>query len=260
MHEVLTNDIPAKQVRPEFVALLRARYRTYQDAKMTYGLFALFTIALPVTSVLLAPTYPQLKEYLALAALVLLLLDVGILDRLQKQRTKRGAKLQEEFDIKVMCLLWKPFVAGPMVDPEDVRAASAKPLSKKRESQLTPWYEPCVGEIPLAFGRLICQRTNISYDSRLRKRYAGFLLYGTIVLGIVLLFLGLAFRLDFPEMILTLGVPFTPLLGWALREHRKQTDTANTLDNLKSEFMKLWERALAGATEAELELGSSTLR
>ena len=101
MDDVLTNDIPSKQVRQEFVALLRARCRTYQDAKLTYGLFVLFTIAFPVTSVLFAPAYPQLKECLALAALVLLLLDVGIIDRLQKDRTKRGAKLQEEFDVKV---------------------------------------------------------------------------------------------------------------------------------------------------------------
>lgn len=260
MNQNHTNYIPAKQARPEFVALLRARYRTYRDAKFTQGLFVLLTIVLPVISVLLAPACPQVKEYLALTGLVLLILGIGTIDPIQKDRIKRGAKLQEEFDVKVLGMPWNRFVAGPMVDPEDVRAASARPLSKKRESQLTPWYEPCVGELPLPFGRLICQRTNISYDERLRKKYGNFLLYGTIVLGTGLLFIGLAFKLNLSEMILTVGVPFTPLLGWTLREHRKQADTAKTLVNLKSEFEKLWDKALTGADLSELELGSRELQ
>jgi hypothetical protein len=179
----LTNDISSRQVQPELVALLRARYRTYRTAKLTQALFVLLTIALPVMSVFLATAYPQVMPYLAFAAIVLLLLDTGIIDRLQKERIKRGAKLQEEFDVKVLGMSWNRFVAGSMVDHEDVRAASAKPLSQKRESELTPWYEPCVGEVPLLFGRLICQRTNISYDSRLRKKYGSALLYGAIALG-----------------------------------------------------------------------------
>lgn len=260
MNQFYTNDIPAKQTRPEFVTLLRARYRTYRDAKVTQGFFVLLTIVLPVMSVLLAPAYPQAKEYLALTGLILLLLGIGIIDRIQKDRIKKGAKLQEEFDVNVLDMPWNRFVAGSKVDPEDVRAASVRPLSEKRESQLTPWYEPCIGEIPLSFGRLICQRTNISYDERLRKKYGSYLLYGTIVLGIVLLFTGLAFELNFSEMILTVGVPFTPLLGWALREHRKQADTANTLANLKSEFAKLWDKALGGADASQLERGSRELQ
>lgn len=260
MHEPLTNDIPAQQLRPELVALMRARHRAYRDAKLTQGIFVSLTIVLPIVSVLLSPSYPQLKGYLALVALVLSLLDIGIVDRFQKDRIKRGAKLQEEFDIRVFGLPWKRFVAGSVVDPEDVRAASAKPLSPTREATLTPWYEPCVGEIPLSLGRLICQRTNISYDTRLRARYGAFLLYSAITLGIALLFVGLVLKLDFSEMILTVLVPSTPLLGWALREHTKQAETVSGLENLKTEVGKLWEEALAGAHPAELELGSRGLQ
>lgn len=254
------NDITTKQTQPELVALLRARERTYANAKSTQGKLVLLTIVLPVMSVLLAPDFPQVRPYLALAALLLLMLDTGIIERLQKDRVKRGAKLQEEFDTKVLGLPWNRFVAGAMVDHEDVHSASAKPLSQKRESELVSWYESCVSKLPLPLGRLICQRTNISYDSRLRKKYGSALLYGAIILGILLSLTGLAFKLDLSELLLSVCVPFAPVLNWTLREHRKQVDTSTALSTLKAEFEKVWEKALAGASLAELDKGSRELQ
>ncbi|QDZ28700.1 S-4TM family putative pore-forming effector [Noviherbaspirillum sp. UKPF54] len=255
-----SNDIPAKQSHPDFVALLRARYRNYRAAKRAQGSFVFLTIAIPMFSVLLAPTYPQLKPYLALAAVILLLLDVGFIDPLQKDWMKRGAKLQEEFDTKVLGIPWNRFVAGAMVDREDVHTDSAKPLPLKRESELVPWYEPCVGAVSLSFGRLICQRTNITYDARLRRRYSSAMLYGAVALFFVAFLFGLAFQLDVSGLLLTVVVPFTPLFSWALREYRKQIDTVAALTSLKSESEKLWERALSGASSAELEKVSRELQ
>jgi SMODS-associating 4TM effector domain len=249
----LSNNIPYLQARPELIALLRARYRSYQAAKLTQGIFVALTIALPIAGVLLAPEFACVKPYLVLAALALLLVDVGLIDRMQKDRMKRGAKLQEEFDTQVLSLPWNRFVAGMKVDHEDVRAASATPLPPERESGLVGWYDPCVGEVPLHFGRLVCQRTNISYDTRLRKKYGSGLLYACLGLGVALAFIGLALKLTFEELLLTLAVPFTPLFTWALREHRKQMDTTSSLTTLKSEFEKLWDKAITGGSLGDFE-------
>jgi hypothetical protein len=254
------NDIPTKQNRPHLLALLRARKRTYKAAKLTQGVFVLLTIALPVVSVFLAPDHPHLKPYLALAALALLLVDTGIIERLQKDRMKRGAKLQEAFDADVLSIPWNRFVVGARVDPEDVHSASARLLTPKREAELLDWYATCVGEIPLPVARLICQRTNISYDARLRQRYGGALLLGTVALGLLLMIVGLAFDLNFSELLLTVLVPFTPVFSWALREHRKQADTASALMNLKSECEKLWDTALNGGADTEIACGSRELQ
>lgn len=255
-----TNEITVRQSRPQLVALLRARERTYHAAKFTQGVLVLLTIALPVLSVLLAPRFPSLKPYLALAALVLLFLDTGIVERVQKERVKRGAKLIEEFDVQIFGLKWNRFIAGSQVDHEDIRRASAKCLSAKREGELASWYYACVSQVPLGFGRLICQRTNISYDARMRKKYGSTLLYGAISLGILLVVAGLAYDLNLSELMLTVGMPFAPVLAWTLREQRKQLDTATTLVTFKSEFEKIWDKALAGATEAEMEQNSRELQ
>ncbi|MCF8003889.1 MAG: hypothetical protein K9L32_06710 [Chromatiaceae bacterium] len=254
------NDIPSEQARPELVALIRARDRTYRAAKFTQGTFVLLSILLPIAGVLLGANYPSLKPFLTLSGLILLLVDTAYLDRLQKARIKRGAKLQEEFDTTVLQLPWNRFVAGAKVDPEDVRAASGRPLSQERESQIVCWYEPCVGEVPIQLARLICQRTNISYDARLRRTYGTWLLYGTVALGIILSFVGIAFNLTLSGLLLAVVVPLMPILNWALREHHKQTDTANYLVTLKGEFEKLWEKALKGTRSRDLDRRSRELQ
>ena len=114
--------------------------------------------------------------------------------------------------------------------------------------------------MPIQLARLICQRTNISYDARLRRTYGTWLLYGTVALGVILSFVGLAFDLSFSGLLLTVVVPLMPLLNWALRERHKQTDTANYLVTLIGEFEKLWDRALKATRSRDLDRRSREMQ
>ncbi|TWI48261.1 hypothetical protein IQ22_04176 [Pseudomonas duriflava] len=188
----------------------------------------------------LASIHPHLRPIFAL--LGLLLLDIAHLERLQKDWMKRGAKFLEEFDTQVLQLPWNSFIAAAPADPEDKRSASAMLLTpKKREAEITCWYEPVVAGAPIALGCLICQRTNISYDSRLRRRYGSWLLGFGLGLTAVLVVYGMIFQLHLGGLLLSVIVPFIPALNWALREHRKQADTAIALLTLKNETQKLWD-------------------
>ncbi|MEN8506307.1 MULTISPECIES: S-4TM family putative pore-forming effector [Paraburkholderia] len=254
------NDIPARQARDENKILLRARHRNYRTAKLTQGVLVTLSVLLPIFGVLVGSHHPQVRPYVALAGLVLLLLETALIDGRQKERIKRGAKLQEQFDTAVFDLPWNRFVAGSRVEPEDVRALSANPLSAAREKHFEAWYEPCVGRLPLHLARLVCQRTNISYDARLRRKYGDALLLLTLTFGIVLSFLGLSTSLKFPELVMTLLVPFMPVLTWALKERLQHASTALSLTNLGSEWDKIWARALDGAGEAQIKNDSRDLQ
>lgn len=216
-------------------------------------------IALPVASAMLG-NFGELKPYIAFTGLLLLFLDIALLDQFQKRCIKRGAKLQEEFDTKVLKLPWNSFVAGDNVIPEDIRSYSSKPLSEKREREISSWYESCVGEVPIHIGRLICQRTNIHYDQRLRRRYGGGLVALTVIAGFILLFAALRMDPKFSEVIMSFFVPFTPILSWTLREHRKQLDTAAALERLQSEFKKMWAAALGDESPQMIEIYSRQLQ
>lgn len=254
------NEIVTCQSRIENKLLLRARERNYRAAKLTQGIIVALSVVLPIIGVLVGPSYPEVWPYVALAGLVLLVLETALIDRMQKDRLKRGAKLQEQFDTDVFELPWNNFVVGSYVEPEDVRALSAKPLSAAREGHFDNWYEPCVSQIPLHLARLVCQRTNISYDERLRKKYGGMLLFLTVIFGVGLLFVGLAMGLKFSDLVMTLFVPFMPVLTWAMEEQQQHANTATALKNLSTEWGKIWSRALAGASEAEVTRDSRCLQ
>lgn len=256
----LQNDIPTQQASDVNRGLLRARHRNYRAAKVTQGLLVLVSIILPVIGVWVGPQIPEIRPYLALASLILLLLETALFDRIQKDRLKRGAKLQEQFDTDVFGLPWNRFVTGAQVEHEDVRRLSAKPLSEKREAHFQAWYEVCVGRLPLHLARLIGQRTNINYDARLRRRYGGWLLTLTLLFGVTLLYIGLYKGLQFPDLIMTLVVPFMPMLTWALRERMQHANAANSLTNLNGEWDKIWNKALSGEDEAALTTESRALQ
>ena len=240
--------------------LLRARHRNYNFAKLTQGVLVTLSIILPLIGVFAGPYLPEVRPYIALSALILLLLETALMDRLQKDRLKRGAKLQEQFDTEVFSLPWNSFVAGAPVEPEEVRSLSTKPLSEDRERHFEAWYEACIGRLPVHLARLVCQRTNISYDARLRRKYGNELLYGTIGFGVVLLFIGMGMGLKFPDLVMTLLVPFMPVLTWALKERLQHANTAVALTNLGNEWEKIWTKALAGADPAAVATGSRALQ
>jgi hypothetical protein len=256
----IQNDIPTRQASDENRGLLRARHRNYRAAKLTQGLLVLVSILLPVIAILGAPLVPEIRPYLALASLILLVLEAALFDRIQKDRLKRGAKLQEQFDTDVFGLPWNRFVTGAPVEHEDVRRLSAKPLSNEREVHFQAWYEVCIGRLPLHLARLIGQRTNISYDARLRSRYSGWLLTLTLLFGVVLPYAGLYKGMQFPELIMSIVVPFLPVLTWALRERTQQANAAISLTNLNSEWDKIWVKALGGADVAALTAESRALQ
>lgn len=254
------NDIPTLQASDENRDLLRARHRNYRAAKVTQGLLVLVWILLPVIGVWIGPKVPELMPHLALTSLILLVMETALFDRIQKDRLKRGAKLQEQFDTDVFGLPWNRFVTGTPVEHEDVRRLSAKPLSAKREAHFQAWYEECVGRLPLHLARLIGQRTNISYDMRLRRRYGGWLLTLTLLFGVALLYAGLHKGLKFPDLIMTLVVPFLPVLTWALRERMQQANAAISLANLNGEWEKIWTKALGGTDAMVLKAESRSLQ
>lgn len=196
----------------------------------------------------------------ALASIILLLLEIGLATRLQRDWVKTAARIQEQFDTEVFQLPWNQFVVGSRVDPEVIRSVTRKPTTANQRKDLEGWYDHCVGSVPLPLGRLICQRTNITYDMRVRKTFAWGLLISAILMVVFLLHHGLDEDLSVHELILTILVPFMPFAAFVLREHRKQSDTVESLTTQKSEVDKLWAKALKTPDSNELGQDSRNLQ
>ncbi|EON11733.1 S-4TM family putative pore-forming effector [Pandoraea sp. SD6-2] len=252
--------IDAEQNKPERIELLQAQRLFYARAKRYQNSFAVIAFLLPVVGAIFGARFPGIRPFLGFGSILVLLLEVGIIARKQRDDCRRGAKVQEQFDTEVLMLDWNRLVAGGKVDAEDIRAIASKPLQDAERKRLLNWYEPAISRLPLAVGRLICQRTNVTYDMRVRRMYAGTLLASAIVLVVILTLVGLCLELTLNEFISTWYLPVLPFAAFVLREHRKQGDTVETLTTLKGEVDKLWDRALNGASSDELTAGSRALQ
>jgi hypothetical protein len=254
------NDIESRQLAPRMLNLLRARTLIYRRAKHYQAAGLLISLGFPLLALAAAVLFTSWKPVIAFAALVFSFLEVLLFDRWHKAQLKTAAKLQEDFDCTVLQMDWNMFLVGSRVDPEEVFADACKTLSDKDEQRLRNWYPLAVKDLPLHLARLVCQRTNIWYDSTLRKRYRVLLLTVTSLLMAFVGLTALAFDFSMVSFVLATLAPMTPVAIWALRECNRQTSTCELLDRLNEEIKKLWERSRQGATPEEISLRSRELQ
>lgn len=252
--------IDLEQNKPERLELLRAQRLFYARAKLYQNVFTGMALALPTGGVLFATSFPKIRPFLGLGSILILLLEVGLMSRLQSECCNRGAKVQEQFDTEVLQLEWNRLVAGNQVDAEDVREIAPGQMPDAEKVRLENWYEPVFSKLPLALGRLLCQRTNVMYDMRVRKAYSRILLQAVTILVVALTLVGVYKDLTLDEFILTMYLPALPLAAFLMRERQKQNDTIESLSTLKAEVEKTWDKALSGASNAELATTSRALQ
>lgn len=254
------NDIDKKQVEPRLLNLLRARTLIYRRAKNVQAAGLLISLGFPIVGLIASACFLSSKPFIAFCALTFSFLEVLLLDRWHREQLKNAAKLQEDFDCRVLEMDWNNFLVGSRIDPEDVFADACKNLSEKDEKRLLNWYPLAVKGLPLYLARLVCQRTNLWYDSALRKRYRVVLLTGAIVLIVMAGFASLAIDFTMTTFVLSTLAPMTPVVIWALRECNRQAATCDLLDRLNDEVKKLWDRSRKGGTEQEISMRSRELQ
>lgn len=251
-----TNAIPERQNEEAHLNLMRARQWTYVLAQRLLITQMLLTILVPVVGAIWSIFQPEARPIVAATALVVLLLDTIFLDREYKLLIKQGAKTGEKFDCAVLNLPWNRFVVGEEPETEDIRAASREWSKRRDDGKLRDWYPLDAGKMPIALGRIVCQRTNLRYDARLRRSFGRIIVAvaGTVMLGLIVA--GLAQDLTFTAWILTF-VPAMPLLSWAGREFYRQKDAADQLEELWKKATTFWKRALAGECDDDACLQES---
>lgn len=246
----MQNQIVTIQDEEPQLRLMRARSQVYDEATALMLAQMGVSVAIPVGGGLTTLFYPDARVYFAAIALLVLVLDPLWIDRAYKGLLKRAAKVCERFDTNVLNIPWNQFVVGDAIETEDVHRAARRYSARKNDSELRGWYPKAVAEAPLHLARLICQRTNLRYDSRLRRNYSNYLLIGVGVVAILVGVVSLLKNDTVGQWVLTLTL-LAPLLGWALREYYRQRDTADQLEELMKTARKLWCEALDGAIDEE---------
>jgi hypothetical protein len=243
------NDIAEKQNQETQFKLLRAQREMYNRAKRILTWQMILTVALPVTGAIATMIFPGLKPFVALGALIIAIVDVALLDRLKKRHISSAARIQEDFDCSVLNMSWNSFVVGKRVLPETIHEAAEDYSRRHTDDTLVDWYPPVVGKVDLHLARIVCQRTNLWYDSKVRRRYGSALITVAAILAILFTIIGMSGDMTLTNFVLSVMAPLTPFVSWAAREYYRQKDVADMLDRVRTEAEALWEKAKAKQCE-----------
>lgn len=253
--------ISTEQSSPRQLERLAAQRQLYATAKRILIVQIVLSGPIALASVLLARAYPGTVAWVALWGFIVLLSDAFWLSPWLDSRRSVAARVQELFDCDVLGLPWSAIKTGEKPDPEIIREHAdryAKAASKM--PPLRDWYPTAVDCLPLHVARLVCQRSNCSWDARLRRRYSVVVLLGVVVLGLVMLVLTFQQNYTLQDFVLTVLAPLAPAARLGYRHIREHREAARTLDALKSHLLSVWDSALNGEDEASISRKSRELQ
>lgn len=147
--------------------------------------------------------------------------------------TRKAALVQERFDTTLFGAPWNGLLVGEPLRDDEVQelvrgfGQLRQRLRAKREEMVADWYDVRTDGVPWPYGALLCQRQNLAWDARLRRKWAG-VLAGSIF-GWVVVCIGVASATDMSmlDTLLRLIAPSVPAIqiAWAAAlEHRSVAD------------------------------------
>ena len=235
--------IPTAQNLPHNANRLLAQRHLYTVAKRLSTLQLLMAGATTLVGALAVSLSTSADPWIALAGILVPLINIGCLESWQDRFRRAAAVMQEDFDCNVLALPWNQVLAGDRPSAEDVHEANRRAASRS-DTPIHDWYPAILSAVPIHQARVICQRTNCRWDSRLRRRYGlGILVALACIsgLGFLLAFLS---DMNLQKFVLAVAAPLFPTLLWGIREVRRQNAAAARLDRLGTLFDICW-RAVA---------------
>jgi hypothetical protein len=139
---------------------------------------------------------------------------------------------------------------------------------KTNVEKIKDWYSPRVGELPLAIARILCQRTNCWWDSKLRQRYSSFLRLGGIIVFGTIIIIGYISNLSLIEITL-IASGLIPFFQFCIKHCIENLEAARRLDELviysrrlgtmhylRQSLMNYWHLTVGGYKMKYLNIGA----
>ncbi len=243
------NNIPSKQNQQIQLERLAAQREIYSYAKRLHLLQIILTVVIPIVLFILCSFYKNLITYTALFGILAFIFDSISITPLIKRLKAKAAKNQELFDCEVLELEKSPLKTVSDVTVEEILLNyNAHQKIEKNIEKIRNWYPQNISELPISLARIICQRANCWWDSKLRVRYSNFLMYFGLFAFILIFIISFISQTDVVTLTLYLS-GLVPLFQFCNREYFEHRDAARRLDELVCYSEKIWEYALSHLQE-----------
>lgn len=248
------NNIPQEQNAQDKLEMLAAQRQLYSDAKNLYTISVVIAVPVVIGWSILVAVIPESAVYAALWGIIVTLLEIVVLSPLRNSKQEKAAKIQQIFDCQVLQFNWNSLNCGIKVEPELIVEASNRYKRKNKDfSALENWYPVSVGQLPLHLARIICQRSNVWWDAKLRRRYSKLILAILIILTIIILLISLVGGFTVEKLVLAVLAPLLPTFVLGLRQYKEHNQAASRLDRLR-ENAQIIVNKVAGKNMSQQEI------
>lgn len=229
----MANNIIELENRPEHISQLKAVRRLYTKAGYYSTAYIIFCVLIPIIisigRIFFHSVAPIVLHILMAYSLVALIVGF-ILESQNSKCRKIAAKIQQLFDSKVFGLEWDTHLWGEKPSLEDVNDN----IGNLPDEEFVDWYNPQIEDLNQIEAILICQRTNLVYDSKLRKRYNSIIDGIAWSFLIIILFVAFYKNEGIQTAIVFVGVPLVPIIKWFLATRKQNLEDINRCETLKS--------------------------
>lgn len=237
------NNIYQKQNQDQFIERFRAQGHIYDQAKTYANWIVIISIVVVFGLTILKFAFPE-EECLKSISILYGIFSTVVCFLLEAKRKKQknfAARIQQLIDCELFDISWwKNWGRKPAL--EDIQEAA----KKEKPDRYYNWYDSSIQSVSMQSATLICFRSNVMYDQRLRKRYLKFCHFAFWSIMIVLLILCLWFNFSILD-ILTYGVaPALPIIMMYVKTWVAESTDTNNLEQIRGDLEIMQERMVAG--------------
>ena len=219
------------------IRLLSSQRYYYTQAKKNRILKLFCAIVLVVFSPIILLIFPSTKDPLCFIGAFGIIITFAI-DFFENSNIKRAANIQEQFDTEIFGLDWNEILLGKKEPIEIIITGENK--FKGDKANLHDWYGDLQG-IDYPYNVLVCQRSNLVWDWRLRKKFAIMMLVLLTLILLLGIIIGLITKLPLKTYLMGILIPSIPALFFGLKEvieHFRISNEKTSLMNLTNSFLE----------------------
>ena len=254
----MTNDINYKQNQEQSINMIAAFRQMYSDVKclslvqvvLSVWVSVAFTIAILILKNSLITSMfgfgaIDISLYVSFYGVVIVMADLFVFTILIEEKKEVAAKIQEQFDTKVLGLAWNDTLVGGKPDPEYIYRLRCRffQSSENKEADLVNWYNPKVSTVGHNKGVLLCQRMNLFWDKSLREAVNDRVFIALLVWCVIILGMALYQDPSLSTLLLTVICPLLPIVSYAIKLIKDNKMSIKILSYLKSLLEIAWDDA-----------------
>lgn len=181
---------------------------------------------------------------IAILGIGIFFFDALAFDNIINLKKELAAKIQEEFDCEVLNISWNDISVGSHPRKEDIVKYSNMYLKKKNFSALNNWYPKIVETIPIHAARIICQKSNLWWDSEIRSSFTRVIVIITVMMFLILLIIGMTSKLTVTNFLYSVIAPFMPIFGFCIKQVMANKKAITRINHLNNKAEDIWNELI----------------